>query len=71
MPDDPRALGQGEAERQARKLAEELDEAAADLEANGPVSPAELRQRLLELEAEWAGQNPGEPRRGKTRRLPR
>jgi hypothetical protein len=71
MPDDRSALGQSEAERQARKLAEELDEAAEDLEANGPVSPTELRQRLLELEAEWTRQNTGEPRRGKARRLPR
>ena len=71
MPDDPRDLGQSEAERQGHKLAQEIDEAAADLETNGPVSPPELRRRLLELEAEWAAQNTGQPRRRKARRMPR
>lgn len=43
-----------EAERQARRLAAELDAAGDDLAANGPVTPAELRQRLEVLEREWA-----------------
>lgn len=38
-----------------RELAASIDEAADDLDANGPVSPDELRRELLALEAEWAG----------------
>jgi hypothetical protein len=45
------------AERQARELAARLDEAAEDLQRNGPVLPAELRRRLERLELEWAGES--------------
>ena len=71
MADDPSALGPSEAQLQAQKLAQEIDKAAADLETNGAVSSAELRRRLLDLEAEWTARNSAEPGRGKTRYLPR
>jgi hypothetical protein len=71
MVDDPNALEQTEARRQAQKLAQEVEEAAEDLERNGPVSAADVRARLLRLEAEWGAQGPSESRKGKARRLPR
>lgn len=37
-----------------RELASSIDEAADDLDADGPVSAEELRRALLGLEAEWA-----------------
>jgi hypothetical protein len=46
--------------RQARDLAASIDEAAADLARNGPVSPDELRRMLADLELEWVN----EPDRG-------
>jgi hypothetical protein len=54
MPDDRHTPESTEAERQAQRLAAQIDAAADDLERNGPVPPEELRQRLLALEAEWA-----------------
>ena len=53
-----------DAERQARELAASLDDAAADLERNGPVPPAEVRRTLdalfAELEAELGGERAAE-----------
>jgi len=54
MPNDNPTTDRTEAERQARLLAAEIDAAGDDLAANGPVLPAALRQRLEELEREWA-----------------
>lgn len=54
MPNDNSMPDRTEAERQAQLLAAEIDAARDDLAANGPVSSAELRQRLEALEAEWA-----------------
>jgi hypothetical protein len=54
MPDDRPRSEWTEAERQTRELAALIDAAGDDLERNGPVSPAELRQRLEALETEWA-----------------
>jgi len=41
-------------QRDARDLAASIDEAAADLARNGPVSPDDLRRMLADLELEWA-----------------
>ena len=54
MPNDNPTPDRTEPERQARLLAAEIDAAGDDLAANGPVSAAALRQRLEELEKEWA-----------------
>jgi hypothetical protein len=40
-------------------LAALLDAAAEDLDRNGPVSPADLRDALAALDAEW-GASPGD-----------
>ena len=45
-----------DAERQASELAAILDEAAGDLERNGPVPVEELRRRLSALHAEPAAE---------------
>jgi hypothetical protein len=42
--------------REARDLAASIDEAAADLARNGPVSPDDLRRMLADLELEWANE---------------
>ena len=70
MPDDRHKSEPTEAERQARALAALIDAAGDDLERNGPVSPAELRQRLEALEAEWAGAGANKPSDGKASRRP-
>ena len=56
MDDDRPASDRDEAQRQAEALAALLDAAADDLKRHGPVSPDELRRRLMALEAEWAGE---------------
>ena len=70
MPDDRHTAEPTEAERQARALVALIDAAGDDLERNGPVSPAELRQRLEALDAEWAGAGADQPPDGKTSRRP-
>jgi len=50
MPDARHTPEWTEAERQARALEALIDAAGDDLERNGPVSHAELRQRLEALE---------------------
>lgn len=63
MPNDKPTPDWTEAERQAQTLAALLDEAAEDLARNGLVRPAELRQRLNALEAEWADERPNRAER--------
>ncbi len=65
MPDDRHTPKSTEAERQARKLAALLDEAGDELERNGPVGPAELRQRLEALEAAFGSKDAARPKVGK------
>jgi hypothetical protein len=45
-----------EYQRQLEELVRSLDEAAEDLERNGPVSAEELRRGLLEVFAELSGE---------------
>ena len=49
-------------EARLRELAASIDEAADDLDANGPVPPDELRRKLRALEAEWADDKSSPPR---------
>jgi hypothetical protein len=70
MPDDRHKPEPTEAERQALALAALIDAAGDGLERNGPVSTAELRQRLEALEAEWAGAGADKPSDGKASRRP-
>ncbi len=52
-------------EEEAKSLAALIDEADADLRANGPVSPADLANALAVLEDEWNSdqQRPTSPAR--------
>ena len=68
MPDDRHIPKETEAERQARKLAALLDEAAEEFERNGAMSPADLRQRLEALEVAWAAEEASQPGGGKAHR---
>ncbi len=53
MTQDEPGLDHAADEPRLRELAASLDEAADDLDTNGPVQAEELRRTLLGLEAEW------------------
>jgi hypothetical protein len=42
--------------REALDLAASIDDAAAEMQRDGPVSPDELRRALVDLELEWANE---------------
>lgn len=71
MPDDRHPSDWTVAQRQAQEAAALIDAAADDLERNGPVPQADLRQRLLALEAEWAAEEADKPPAVEADRRPR
>jgi hypothetical protein len=48
-------------QQQAFELAASIDDAAAEMERDGPVSPDDLRRALVDLELEWANEPDNRP----------